>query len=96
MFDAASPSDIVAFLQRIDSTVLPGRSPRDAWREFLKKNGGGSGSLNDMEASWLRTRSATNSGKGCSDATDNYGTVKGYTGTRGDKVRAYLKGSATQ
>lgn len=96
MFDSASPSDIVAFLQRIDSTVLPGRSPIQAWAEFLKKNGGGSGSINEMERNWMLGKSATSAGKSSSDMVDNYGTVKGVSGSKGDKVRNYLRTAATQ
>lgn len=96
MINAASPSDIRSFLQRIDSTVLTGRSTNEAWAEFLKKNGGGSGSIHDMEINWLNTRSATNSGKGRGDAIDNYCSGKGFTGSKGDKIRQYLRTASTQ
>jgi len=96
MFDSASPSDIIAFLQRIDSTVLAGRSPSDAWKEFLKKNSGGAGTLNDMEANWLNSKGASGSGKTSSDQNDMYMSSKGFSGDRRDKIRNYLRGSATQ
>lgn len=96
MLSAALPSDIRAFLERIDPTVLTGRYTNEAWAEFLKKNGGGSGSINDMEVNWLNSKSATNAGKGRGDALNNYGSVKGYSGTPGDKIRQYLRQAATQ
>lgn len=95
MFDSASPADILAFVSRIDATVLAGRTPREAWIELMKKNGGGSGSLNDMEDNWLNARLANTRGKG-KDKADNYLNSKGYTGSCNDKLRNYLRTSAVQ
>ena len=95
MYEAAAPGDILAFLQRIDSTVLAGRNPKEAWIEFLKKNGGGAGTLSDLEMNYINTKLAI-AGKGKKDTIDHYLTTKGYTGTFGDKVRSYLRQSATK
>ena len=94
MFDSASPSDIVAFLQRIDSTVLANRTPIEAWNEFLKKNGGTGGTTSEREGNWLNGKVTGN--KGSNDKVDDVGNLKGYSGSKGDKVRKYLKESATQ
>jgi len=96
MFDNARPSDIVTFLQRIDPTVLVNRTPIDAWREFLKKNNGGNGTINDMEVNWLAAKGSQGNGKGGHDQEQNYLSSKGFSGSKGDKIRAYLRGSATQ
>lgn len=94
MWDSASPADFVAFLNRIDSSVLANRTTREAWIEFLKKNGGTGGTLNEMETNWLNSKSSGN-GSG-QDKADMYMNSKGFSGTRRDKIRAYLRGSATQ
>jgi len=94
MFDSASPSDIVTFLQRIDPTVLTNRNPLEAWNEFLKKNGGIGGSTSEREANWMNGKVSGN--KGNNDKIEDIGNSKGYSGTKGDKVRRYLKESATQ
>lgn len=94
MFDNARPQDIIAFLQRIDSTVLSGRSPRDAWVEYLKKNGGGTGSLNDLEKNWLNTLGSS-TGEKTHDKLQSRMSAKGFSGSLTDKVHAYLTGSAT-
>ena len=95
MFDNARPQDIIKFLERIDSTVLVGNTPIDAWRQFLRKNGGTGNTLNEQETNWLNTRTGA-PGETGSDKSDAYGTKKGFSGSRADKIHAYLLGSATQ
>lgn len=94
MWDSASPQDIITFLNRIDSSVLANRTTREAWIEFLKKNSGTGGNLNERETNWLNAKIAVVGTE--HDKADNYMNAKGFSGTRRDKVRAYLRGSATQ
>lgn len=98
MFPGSKPANIVAYLQRIDSTVLTGRRPLEAWREFLKKNGAGAGNnyLKTMESNFLATQSSSAVGTRA-DRVRTYMGVKGFAAANiGDAKRKYLSETALQ
>lgn len=50
---------IITFLQRTSPTDAAGRTPVDAWHQFLQRQTGTSGTIRDLENTFLRQRLAT-------------------------------------
>jgi hypothetical protein len=91
MFEQFSTEDLISFLQRQDSTVLVGRTPLEAWRCYLIKVTGTSGTLRELEDRFLNLKGGT--GKTTSDLLHSYLNGKGFgSGSIKDKVKNYSKG----
>ena len=83
------PSKIVDFIKNNQSSSLGG-TPGDAWRRFLRNNGGTGETFHDLETSWLGSQEVQ--GNTLRDKLSNFFTASGQTiGYLWDRGRAYLQ-----
>lgn len=89
-----NPEKVVGFLQRTSPTSASGRTPMQAWQQFLAGQTGASGSITDLERAWLRDEGA--SGETLRDLWGNYLSMKGFNnGSFQDRVRAFVDSSGS-
>lgn len=83
MYDAVGPSLVAQLLVSVGATIYSG-FPKDAWNAYLSAQTSKTGSVNDLEQVFFRSKGG--SGSTNHDVLDSYLNSKGYTGSYKDKI----------